>query len=62
MPPYAVEGPERIDYGEPVRGVLSLDYFPEMNYDALREGATFTVREGPRIVAHGMVLERRSAG
>ena len=37
MPPYAVEGPERIDYCEPVRGVLSLDYFPEMNYDAFEK-------------------------
>jgi hypothetical protein len=56
-----VEGPERFDYGEPVRGVLRLDYFPDVNYDALRDGATFTVREGGRIVGH-IVLERRSAG
>ena len=57
-----VEGPRSFALGEPVRCVLRLSYFPEVDYADLREGATFTVREGARIVAHGIVLNRRSAG
>lgn len=57
-----VEGPQKIDFGESVECVLRLDYSPDANYDALRGGATFTVREGAQVVAHGVVLERRSIG
>jgi hypothetical protein len=57
-----VEAPEKVDLGVPIRCVLRLNYFPEVDYAGLREAATFTVREGATVVAHGIVLERRSAG
>src|SRR6185312_16803762 len=56
-----VEGPEKLDFGVPVSCLVRLNYFPEVGYADLREGASFTVREGVRVVAHGTVLERRSA-
>jgi hypothetical protein len=40
-----VEAPETVDVGEAETYVLRLDYFPEVNYHGLQEGATFTVRE-----------------
>jgi hypothetical protein len=54
-------GPAQFGFGERVRCVLSLDYFPKVDYAPLVAGASFTVREGARIVAHGIVLERRDA-
>jgi hypothetical protein len=57
-----VQGPETFALGEPVRCMVRLNYFPEVAYADLREGATFTVREGARIVAHGIVLDRTDAG
>jgi translation elongation factor EF-Tu-like GTPase len=57
-----VEGPGKVTFGEPVKCVVRLNYFPDVAYGDLREGATFTVREGARVVAHGIVLERRPAG
>ncbi len=38
---------------------LSLMYFPRVDYSAVQPGATFTVREGGRIVGHGVVESRR---
>jgi len=35
-----------------------LVYFPEVSYSHVEEGATFTIREGSRVVGHGVVLER----
>lgn len=38
---------------------MSLTYFPRINYSAAQPGATFTVREGCRIVGHGVVKARQ---
>ena len=54
-----VEGPTEVQCGQPVMCVLSLDYFPKIDYAPLTVGAPFTAREGVRVVAHGLVLERR---
>jgi len=43
--------------GTPRVVTLQLIYYPRFRYDGLVPGATFTVREGPRIVAFGHVLE-----
>jgi hypothetical protein len=37
---------------------LRLMYYPRVDYDLLVVGTTFTVREGGRIVGHGIVIER----
>jgi hypothetical protein len=57
-----IDGPAQFGFGEPVRCILRLNYFPEVDYAELPPGASFTVREGARVVAHGVVLERRDAG
>ena len=40
------------------RFVLELMYHPDLPYSDVQPGATFTVREGGRIVGHGVVLSR----
>jgi hypothetical protein len=54
-----LEGPPQFSFGETIRCVLRLNYFPELDYAELTPGASFTVREGAHVVAHGVVLERR---
>lgn len=50
-------GNERIlELGYQYEVELALIYHPEISYDAIIKGATFTVREGRRIVAFGEVL------
>jgi hypothetical protein len=49
------EGPPVPQAGTAMRVVLSLMYFPHQMYDKLQSGITFTVREGPQVVAHGEV-------
>lgn len=39
---------------------LRLMYHPSVDYNSLVVGATFTVREGGRIVGHGLVIQRDS--
>ena len=41
--------------------VLELIYSPDVSYADLQPGATFTVREGARVVAHGVVLPPEAA-
>jgi hypothetical protein len=56
------DGPPALQFGEAARFTLRLDYHPQVDYAALCVGATFTVREGGRVVSHGVVLERLDAG
>jgi hypothetical protein len=51
-----VGGPEVIEAGSPLPVSLALMYFPQVDYGALSTGATFTVREGPKVVGYGMVI------
>jgi len=53
-----VEGPVGFRLGDTARFVLELMYYPEHRYEDVRPGATFTVREGGKIVAHGIVVNR----
>jgi translation elongation factor EF-Tu-like GTPase len=52
------DGPKHVRHGESIRCTLTLVYFPEVSYSHVEEGATFTIREGSRVVGHGVVLER----
>src|SRR5688572_10857598 len=54
-----VKGPEDYRPGDSGHFEMELMYFPRTTYDDVQPGATLTVREGARIVAHGIVLERR---
>ena len=49
-------GPAQTTAGQPNRVTLLLGYYPEVDYSALRDGATFTIREGGKIVGFGRVL------
>lgn len=49
-----------ISGGQPLPGQsteceLELMYHPQVNYEGLREGATFTIREGAKVVGFGRV-------
>jgi hypothetical protein len=49
------DGPETVVAGEEITVTLALMFAPHPGYDALKPGATFTVREGRRVVAFGTV-------
>ncbi len=51
-----VGGPEELKPGETAEVELAFMYYPNPMYDAVRTGATFTIREGPTIVGYGTVL------
>lgn len=53
-----VSGPETLVAGKLARFNIKLWYYPEVNYDSLEEGATFTIREGSTIVGYGRVIRR----
>jgi hypothetical protein len=57
-----LQGPPEYVAGQPARSGLALIYWPNVDYDALQPGATFTVREGPSIVGYGAILERTDPG
>lgn len=44
-----------------LRITMALMYFPHVNYAAVVQGATFTIRVGPRIIGFGRVLQRYSS-
>ena len=49
-------GPDNVQPGQTFTAQLELAYYPYPGYDALVPGTTFTVREGPTVVAYGRVL------
>ncbi len=48
-----VAGPDNADFDVSLRCALRFMYYPRVDYSTATAGATFTVREGGRIVAHG---------
>jgi hypothetical protein len=50
-----VGGPSDVVAGEPFVAELALLYWPNVSYDSLVPGATFTLREGPHIIGFGAV-------
>ena len=53
-----IQGPKDYRAGQSGQFTLELMYWPQVNYEALRVGATFTIREGHRIIGFGTVLDR----
>ena len=41
---------------------MDLIFYPGSTYDRLQPGATFTIREGPKVVGYGTVLRRNDHG
>jgi translation elongation factor EF-Tu-like GTPase len=50
-----VSGLKEVKSGEPFYVELVLIYWPLLTYESLTPGATFTLREGAKIVGHGQV-------
>jgi hypothetical protein len=50
------DAPDEIPPGGSAEITLRLMYWPDEKYEQLVPGATFTVREGPKIVGFGRVL------
>ena len=53
-----VGGPDKMDPGDTAEVKLALMYAPEEPYTDVQPGATFTLREGPKIVGYGVILSR----
>jgi hypothetical protein len=51
-----VDAPDEMMPGKTDQVTLRLMYWPEEKYDGVKPGATFTLREGPKIVGFGQVL------
>jgi translation elongation factor EF-Tu-like GTPase len=48
--------------GDTAKVLMDLMYHPQVDYRELVPGASFTLREGPKIVGHGTVLKREESG
>lgn len=55
------DAPDEIPPGGTVEVTLRLIYWPKRGYEELVPGATFTVREGPKIVGFGQVLSTHTS-
>jgi hypothetical protein len=53
-----IDGPARPEFNRQDRYTLRLIYHPAVDYTAVVDDATFTVREGGRIVGYGTVFSR----
>lgn len=52
------DGPDHIELGQPAITRMVLVYWPRVDYSAAVPGATFTLREGGHIIAHGRIAKR----
>jgi hypothetical protein len=50
-----LSGPEKVEFNESFLAELALIYYPHPVYDSLAPGATFTIREGAKVVGYGEV-------
>lgn len=57
-----VSAPERVQAQSPFTATLGLVHHPNVDYSPLVSGAEFTVREGPRVVGRGRVLDTGGRG
>ena len=53
-----VAGPEPLVAGQSGRFTIELMYHPSVSYESLGAGATFTIREGAKIVGYGTVVRK----
>lgn len=58
LPVAFVSGPSGYVAGKCGRFAVELMYYPEIGYEALEEGATFTIREGAKVIGFGAVISR----
>jgi hypothetical protein len=53
-----VDGPPILEPNVAVRATLRPLYAPSIDYSTLAVGTHFDVVEGPRVVAHGVIVQR----
>jgi len=53
-----LQGPDGYQLGVAANVSLELMYYPDDRYEDVEPGATFTVREGKRVVGYGQVENR----
>lgn len=53
------DGPKIIEPGVAIKTSMVLVYFPNVNYEKLIPNATFTIREGAKVVGFGNGITRR---
>ena len=53
-------GPRTYAAGQSGLFAFELTYFPEVNYASIKDGATFTIREGGKVVGFGEVMLRKN--
>jgi hypothetical protein len=52
-----VSGPTDVRFGELIETEAALMYYPKPEHSPVVPGATFTIREGPKIVGYGLVKD-----
>jgi hypothetical protein len=52
-----VSGPTDVRFGELIEAEAALMYYPQPEHASVVPGATFTIREGPKIVGYGLVKD-----
>ena len=52
-----VFGPSDVRFGELIEAEAALTYYPQPEHASVVPGATFTIREGPKIVGYGLVKD-----
>jgi len=50
-------GPTSVEFNESICAKFYLLYYPHVAYESVVPGATFTIREGARIVGFGQVMK-----
>ena len=52
-----MSGPTDVQFGELIEAEAALMYYPQPEHASVVPGATFTIREGPKIVGYGRVKD-----
>ena len=52
------DGPHKVELGQPMKTTMLLAYGPMVDDKAVVPDATFTLREGVRIIGYGKILKR----
>ena len=52
-----VSGPSNVLFGETIEAEAVLMHYPLPAHDSVVPGATFTIREGPKVVGYGLIKD-----
>lgn len=52
------DGPETVTFGEEISVKMALIYYPRVSYSGVVAGATFTVRDGPKVIGYGTITAK----